>query len=234
MSIVVKVISEYLQHNRRLVVPAFGAFIVKESGETIFSDLLRTDDGVLTSLLCRGGLTEMEAAVTIDRFIFEVRHELEQFGCCRLGDIGMLRLEPATKSMRLYPPVKGEMPKQTPYVLEPVKDEPRVERIESKVVPTPMPTPAPQSIPQPISQPIYQSVAAQVATPQPQSQPQPRKSQPKAAPRKKFDFVLLVAILILVAALGAILYGRYVSHLTEGDDEVMDALRVTPEQIVTD
>ena len=216
MSIVVKVISEYLLHNRKLVVPAFGAFIVKESGETIFSDLVRTDDGVLTSLLCRGGLTEMESAVTIDRFIFEVRYELEQYGSCRLGDIGMLRLEPATKVLRLYPLVQGEMPKQTPYVPEPVKDEPRVEIVEPKVVvevTTAQPTPQP--------------------SPSQAKSPKPKMSQSKGA-RKKFDFIMIVAIVIVVLALGAILYGRYVSYLTEGDDGAMDALRVTPEQIVTE
>ena len=120
MSIVVDVIAEYLRTNRRVVVPGFGAFVVKESGECIFSDLLRTDDGILSSLLHQRGLTEMEAAVTIDRFIFEVRYGLEQYGCYRLGDVGMLRVEPTTKSLRLYPPVSGEMPKQVPYVPKPV------------------------------------------------------------------------------------------------------------------
>ena len=120
MSIVVDVIAEYLRTNRRVVVPGFGAFVVKESGECIFSDLLRTDDGILSSLLHQRGLTEMEAAVTIDRFIFEVRYGLEQYGCYRLGEVGMLRVEPTTKSLRLYPPVSGEMPKQVPYVPKPV------------------------------------------------------------------------------------------------------------------
>ena len=90
--------------------------MVKESGERIFSNLLNTDDGVLASLLRARGLSEMETAVTIDRFIFEVRHELEEYGYCRLGEIGTLRCEPATKVLRLYPPVQGELPKQTPYV----------------------------------------------------------------------------------------------------------------------
>ena len=96
MNIVAEVIAEHLQTNRRLVVPAFGAFMVKESGERLFSDLLNSDDGVLTSLLHSKGLNEMEAAVTIDRFIFEVRHELEQYGYCRLGEIGTIRIEPET------------------------------------------------------------------------------------------------------------------------------------------
>ena len=51
MNLVVEVIAKYLQTNRRLVVPAFGAFMVKETGERVFSNLLSSDDGVLTSLL---------------------------------------------------------------------------------------------------------------------------------------------------------------------------------------
>ena len=121
MNIVVEVIAAYLLSNRRLVVPAFGAFMVKESGERVFSELLRTDDGVLASLLREKGLNEMEVAVMVDRFIFEVRHELEQYGYCRLGEIGTLRIEPSTKVLRLYPPVQGEIPKQTPYIPKPIQ-----------------------------------------------------------------------------------------------------------------
>ena len=130
MSIVAEVIAEYLRSNRRLVIPNFGAFMVKESGERLFSELLRTDDGVLSSLLLNKGMNEMEAAVMIDRFIFEVRHELEQYGYCRLGEIGTLRIEPTTKVMKLYPPVQGELPKQTPYI--PKIDERQEAKEESK------------------------------------------------------------------------------------------------------
>ncbi|MBR6654987.1 MAG: hypothetical protein IKL20_00070 [Alistipes sp.] len=119
-----EVIQEYLLSNRRLVVPGFGAFMAKESGERVFSDLLRTDDGVLTSLLREQGMSEMECAVTIDRFIFEVRHELEEYGYCRLGALGTLRIDPEMKVLRLYPPIKSEMQPttQSPYIPEPIAE----------------------------------------------------------------------------------------------------------------
>ncbi len=119
-----EVIQEYLLSNRRLVVPGFGAFMAKESGERVFSDLLRTDDGVLTSLLREQGMGEMECAVTIDRFIFEVRHELEEYGYCRLGALGTLRIDPEMKVLRLYPPIKSEMQPttQSPYIPEPIAE----------------------------------------------------------------------------------------------------------------
>ena len=206
MNIVEEVIVEYLRSNRRLVIPNFGAFMAKESGERIFSGLLRTDDGVLSSLLKARGLNEMEAAITIDRFIFEVRHELEQYGYCRLGEVGTLRIEPETKALRLYPPVHGELPKQTPYV--PKIDERQETKDESKSV-------------------GGESVGSEKETPNASNAPiAPQK------PRKKVDFVMVVAVIILLVALLGIGYGWYVSNLGVADDDAaMDALRVAPELI---
>ena len=213
-NIVVELIVEYLQHNRRLVVPTFGAFVVKESGERIFSDLLNVDDGVLASLLRAKGMNEMEAAVTIDRFIFEVRHELEQYGYCRLGEVGTLRREPTTKALRLYPPVQGELPKQTPYVLKSLETRDGVsgtnETNEQNII-TPN---APNA-----SNASNASNAPKTPT----------------KPRKKVDLVMVVAIFIVVAALAAIGYGWYVSNLgVEDDDAAMDALRITPEKMINE
>ena len=206
MNIVEEVIVEYLRSNRRLVIPNFGAFMAKESGERIFSGLLRTDDGVLSSLLKARGLNEMEAAITIDRFIFEVRHELEQYGYCRLGEVGTLRIEPETKALRLYPPVHGELPKQTPYIPKQVletENEKRKTENENKSIGGDNETPATFATPK---KPI--------------------------TPRKKVDFVMVVAVIILLVALLGIGYGWYVSNLGVADDDAaMDALRVAPELI---
>ena len=52
MELLTNIIVEYLKHNKRLVVPRLGAFIVKQSnGVIVFSELMRNDDGVLHSLL---------------------------------------------------------------------------------------------------------------------------------------------------------------------------------------
>ena len=236
MSVVVEVIERYLQQHRRLVVPAFGAFVVKDTGERIFSDLLNSDDGVLVSLLRDMGLNEMEAAVMVDRFIFEVRYELDQYGYCRLGEVGTLRVEPDTKILRLYPPVSGEMPKQIPYIPKPIVDEePIVEetpKVEEQVA-AQQQTPQSEITTSP-SKPQQQEPQQESQQPKPQQQepksPQPRK--PKAKPRKGFDFVVVIAVVIVLAALAAIGYGWYVSHLSEIDDAAMDALRVTPEQTI--
>ena len=221
MNIVEEVIVEYLRSNRRLVIPNFGAFMAKESGERIFSDLLRTDDGVLSSLLKARGLNEMEAAITIDRFIFEVRHELEQYGYCRLGEVGTLRIEPETKALRLYPPVHGELPKQTPYIPKQVSETENGKRKteneksefedESKSV-------------------GGESVGSEKKTSNASNASNASIAPQK--PRKKVDFVMVVAVIILLIALLGIGYGWYVSNLGVADDDAaMDALRVAPELI---
>ncbi len=74
-----KLISQYLASHRRLIVPGLGAFIVKESeGKVLFSELLKGDDGLLRSLLAERGLSEIEVAAMIDRFVFEVKHETKE------------------------------------------------------------------------------------------------------------------------------------------------------------
>ena len=210
MGIVEEVLVAHLRSNRRLVIPTFGAFMVKESGEVVFSELLRTDDGVLSSLLQEKGLNELERAVVTDRFIFKVRHELEQYGYCCLDEIGTLRIEPTTKAVRLYPPVQGEIPKQTPYIPTPVIDEKPEEENGEELVAEPV-------------EPAVESSAVN-ETPKTPDTPKFHKS-----PRKKFDLVMVVAVIIVVVALVAIGYGWYVSNLAEIDDVAIEKLRVVPE-----
>ena len=204
--------------------------MAKESGERIFSGLLRTDDGVLSSLLKARGLNEMEAAITIDRFIFEVRHELEQYGYCRLGEVGTLRIEPETKALRLYPPVHGELPKQTPYIPKQVSEteneKRKTENEKSK-----------KSEFEDESKSVGgESVGSEKETPNAPNAPNASNASnaPIAPqkPRKKVDFVMVVAVIILLVALLGIGYGWYVSNLGVADDDAaMDALRVAPELI---
>ena len=69
--------------------PKLGAFIVKQpSGIVRFSELMRTDDGVLRSLLVAYGISSIEANGMIDRMVFEIRHAItvgEEFTIDGLG-----------------------------------------------------------------------------------------------------------------------------------------------------
>ncbi len=108
---IVSVISKYLESNKRIVVPNLGAFIVKVAGEKVlFSNLIKGDDGVLRQLLIKNGLTELEAAATIDRFVFEVNSRLESMGVCELSGLGKLsKGVNGTLSFEYAPAVRGEV-----------------------------------------------------------------------------------------------------------------------------
>lgn len=79
MELITNILIEYLKHNKRIVVPKLGVFIVKQpSGIIRFSDLMRNDDGVLKSLLMAYGVKELEATGMISRFVFEIRHAISE------------------------------------------------------------------------------------------------------------------------------------------------------------
>ena len=89
MELLTNIIIGYLKHNKRLVVPKFGVFIVKQpEGTIIFSELMRSDDGVLRSLLVAYGCNELAANGMIDRFSFEIRHKLSRGESYVIPDFG--------------------------------------------------------------------------------------------------------------------------------------------------
>ena len=108
---IVELISKYLESNKRLVVPNLGAFIVKEAGRVVlFSNLIKGDDGVLRSLLVKAGVSEMETAAALDRFVFEVNFRLESTGECLLDGFGILKSGVnGTVSFAYKPAAKGEV-----------------------------------------------------------------------------------------------------------------------------
>lgn len=262
MKIVTEVILEYLGSNRRLVVPALGAFMVKDTGDLVFSDLLRNDDGVLSSLLLGRGMNDMEVAVMIDRFVFEVRHELDQYGYCRMGELGTLRIEPDTKVLRLYPPVKSEEPLtvvDTPYVPEPIV-EPIIESTstETEAEAEAEAEADSESDVQPVQCEEVAEVAAVDETavasesseseapiaqpkedaPQPevmQTQPKSEMPHPKKAKRRmKFDLVMVVAIAVIVAALALIALGLYNANSSEKANDAADNAAMDNARLITE
>lgn len=119
MELITNILIEYLKHNKRLVVPKLGAFIVKQpSGVIRFSELIRTDDGVLRSLLTAYGTKEIEAIGMIDRLVFEIHHAigqgetytLEGFGEFSPGENNTIifkhHIEPKTFGGKIKPPVE--------------------------------------------------------------------------------------------------------------------------------
>lgn len=171
-NMIIKIISKYLENNKRLVVPNLGAFIVKDAGHKIlFSNLMKSDDGVLRTLLIEHGVSELEAAGTIDRFVFEVNFRLERDGVCGLDKFGALkRGANGVISFINNPTAQGEVldgglevhlaeRKETESVVTPKEEKPAEpvvaqedddeEELVIKVVPKSQPEPVAQRNPRP-------------------------------------------------------------------------------------
>jgi nucleoid DNA-binding protein len=229
---IVELISKYLESNKRLVVPNLGAFIVKEAGRVVlFSNLIKGDDGVLRSLLVEAGVSELETAAALDRFVFEVNFRLESTGECLLDGFGVLKSGVnGTVSFVYQPAAKGEVldgnvaPREDNTVTQPkvkVEEKPAEKVVESlpdsedvqiDVVPRQKPAPRRE---------------VEVKRPQ---QREERRQRPQedytkglrygkgrkvvtgregATSRKssKSDLIMKVAIIAALLAIGALVYG---------------------------
>lgn len=136
-------ITQYLLLNKRLVVPGLGAFVVNPAnGELIFVELLKQDDGVLMRQLMADGLSAIEAANVIDRFVFEVRHRVDSGGVAMLNGIGRLsKAEDGLYRFEYDPEVGREIavPAETTAPIEEnVSEEVAAPATEEVVVPAPI------------------------------------------------------------------------------------------------
>ncbi len=206
----VHTITSYLAAHRRLVVPQLGTFAVKEPGRSIvFTELLRQDDGVLRGLLVAGGMSPLEAAGTVDRFVFEARHAVSTAGRCELDGLGVLLAGPGGMMVFEYAPGTAARPVGAPAAQGSGGRDARSVRPET--------TPA-------ASSPAPAADAAPHVTPSSRLNPEPcvrglRYGRPEKTtdaftyvnrtPRRGFDKLLLLAIVAAVIALAAIAYGYY-------------------------
>lgn len=86
-----KIVIAKLSQNRRLVIPDLGVFIEREDGRILFSELMRTDDGVFHSAVAaERGVSEGEAQRMIERFVADIHHSLEHGMSYRLEGLGVL------------------------------------------------------------------------------------------------------------------------------------------------
>ena len=229
---IVELISKYLENNKRLVVPNLGAFIVKEAGRVVlFSNLIKGDDGVLRSLLVEAGVSEMETAAALDRFVFEVNFRLESTGECLLDGFGVLKSGVnGTVSFAYKPAAKGEVldgnvaPREVQTAAQPkakVEEKPTENIVESlpdnedvEIDVVPRQKPAPRRV-------------EEVKRPQQREERRPRShnnyaeglrygkgrkvvtGRESATSRKssKSDLIMKVAIVAALLAIGALVYG---------------------------
>ncbi len=216
-------IIRYLESNKRLVVPQLGAFVVKApDGRILFTELFRRDDGVLRGLLCAGGMSELEAAGTVDRFVFEVRHAVQEGREYAMEGFGVLRGGPDGTIVFEYRPAPKAEPSATAACEAPKVTDARAASGGPDAGTRPVPFGSAPAGPEAERAEAAAPAGAAPEAPAPKLRPDPsvkglRYGKPikttdaytyvGAAPRRKVDKLILVAIAAAVVALAAIAYG---------------------------
>lgn len=188
---VAKIIREYMKSgHKKLTVPEFGTFMRKDTGEIIFVDLLRKDDGVLRKLVeDYGHYSEVEAMALVDRFIFETRNGIEKNGSVALEGFGTIFRD----AKGLY---QFELQAQTRPAPQPAAvPKPPVPKQEPPQTVSPAGTPVRRPSPPPV---------------QPTSAVPPRRTAPavRRKPQKsKPDVLIIVALVAAIVALIIFIFG---------------------------
>lgn len=224
----IRIIIRYLQTNKRLVIPQLGALLVKEpSREILFSELIRRDDGLLRALLIeQEGMNELTAQGEIDRLVFEVRHAIEQGSEYRAEGLGVFyaganatiafRYDPNTKPAVAASATEQPLAEPEQKVVEVAKQP------EQKEPKRPEPHEEEQTEAKPADQPheeeLHLTTSAKM-NPAPYVKGLSYGKPPKNTDaftyvdrpqrRGRVDSFLVVAILAVLIALGAMAYGYY-------------------------
>lgn len=87
-----RAISEIFDRGSKMVIiPGFGAFIKRESGEIVFTDMLCVDDGILVSTIRNiTGISEEEARITTGNYVSAMRDKLRFNNRATVEGLGIL------------------------------------------------------------------------------------------------------------------------------------------------
>ena len=237
IEMIVEIIAKYLESNKRLVVPNLGTFIVKVPQQAVlFSNLMKSDDGVLRSEIVKSGVSELDAAALIDRFVFEVNDRLSTGGVCALSGFGVLRSGAnGTIGFTYNSEAKGD-------VLDNDASEKLDAHLAAKAAQKPEPMPEPIVEEDDDEDTIIEVVSSQpTPTPEPQPVPRPQRENVRPAERRvrpqqdyvkglrygkgrkvvtgregatsrqssKSKYIIIFALLAALLAILAISYGMY-------------------------
>ncbi len=171
------IVVRYLKGNKRLVIPALGALMRKDSGEVIFVELLRKDDGVLTGLIERAcALSPSAAAASTERYTSGIRRALSgggymipRLGMLCKGPDGVIRLE---YDPELKEPAAQEV-QASPRTISHGLAEVRAVRPATATAPAPAPIPE--------QRPIAATAHPASAAPAPARADEPKTDEPQQA-----------------------------------------------------
>ncbi|MFI3289657.1 MAG: hypothetical protein SNH55_05040 [Rikenellaceae bacterium] len=185
MVVIANVIYEYLESNRRITVPMLGTFLTKGSRDTLlFSEFMKSDDGVLRSLLIEGqGLSELEATDAIEAFVCDIRSALESDKSYEVPPMGRFK---SVDGAILFENSIIEIEEEEDDTLSIEEQNKMVEDIFDSLSSYQESTP--------YQEPIYQ-------------EPTPTSVNSKVEPKAKFDIWVIVALVAGFFALFALLYG---------------------------
>ena len=158
-----QIIVDYLQHNKRLVIPQFGAFIRKEESHQItFVPFLRKDDGVLVGLIAQQlEVGNAEAQSMIEAFATQVKtciaaqgsYAIEGLGYLQVDNNGIYCLNAAASGAPVTPPTPAAAqpvataptpaPAHTPQTPRTYTDNQYTTGVETRAQSAPTPTPVP-------------------------------------------------------------------------------------------
>lgn len=263
------------------MIPKLGAFLVKQTDHAVvFSEFMKQDDGVLHALLCREeGLSDLEAAAQIDRFVFSVRHNIKHGNNFPVGGIGVLTLGPNNTIAFHHDPDTAPLPEEQRMAAPRPAMQPGLHAADLANRPAPHPeaddmakatpddtsateAPAPRTAEEEILKEdirrIYESQQAAASgngeDSEPDKAPTPLVSaSPKMKPASyvrglqyrrphkttdayeynrpseghRPDKFLLMAIVAILLAVAAILFGHYVSTMNEDDSEPLSRMEQT-------
>lgn len=94
-----KELAELIHQNTRIILPEFGAFLVKDSGDkgfnpanVSFSPFLRYNDGMIEIYVAKSrGISKEEAAKDVQHFVETIKNELLEKGTFELEGLGYLK-----------------------------------------------------------------------------------------------------------------------------------------------
>lgn len=210
-----------------------------DTQEVVFSEMLKRDDGVLGALLAERGLGEIEAAGAIDRFIFELRHTIDSNSVFRVEGLGVFaRGENGVIRFRYLPAQVGEPVQPTPAEEPTLQPEPVV-AIEPETEPQSEPAVAEEPVTsQPVAELQASEQRSRIKElmrfsdehpREHRSSSQPRRTDPSvrglrygkpqkttdaytyvnSAPSRRPDSFVILAVVAVIIALGAIIYGYW-------------------------
>ena len=230
------IIEAYLQRENRLIIPNVGTLLKrKESGEIVFVEMLKKNDGKLEALVAaQFGVAAEEAATIVEGYVEEIGRQItasrkfiiDGVGVLLVGANGALDFafnpfshtipEPQAKAAEpevktVEPEVKAAEPKVIVEQFEDDEEEEEVKVEEPKVVaPEPTKPVAPQVKPKVSATARKQSALYDDDDEEEAPKEAPRKMNiRRPASRKKVDPITIIAIVAVVLAMITLLWGAF-------------------------